>query len=85
MLYPPRPIAALILSLSFCVAAAGSTSPQMPFAFAANRGQDAPAVRYTGKGPQFKAWFEDRGVILQKGEALPPAEPWLSMPNTGVW
>ncbi len=23
--------------------------------------------------------------LLQKGEALPPAEPWKSMPNTGVW
>jgi lactoylglutathione lyase len=23
--------------------------------------------------------------ILQKGEALPPAEPWKSMANTGVW
>lgn len=23
--------------------------------------------------------------ILQKGEALPAAEPWLSMPNTGSW
>ena len=23
--------------------------------------------------------------LLQKGEALPPAEPWISMPNTGVW
>lgn len=23
--------------------------------------------------------------ILQKGEAKPPAEPWLSMPNTGAW
>ena len=23
--------------------------------------------------------------LLQSGEALPPAEPWLSMPNTGVW
>jgi lactoylglutathione lyase len=23
--------------------------------------------------------------LLQKGEALPPAEPWLSMPNTGQW
>ncbi len=23
--------------------------------------------------------------LLQKGPALPPAEPWLSMPNTGVW
>ena len=23
--------------------------------------------------------------ILQKGGALPPQEPWASMPNTGVW
>ncbi len=23
--------------------------------------------------------------LLQKGGALPPAEPWLSMPNTGTW
>ncbi|MBZ9655676.1 VOC family protein [Phyllobacterium lublinensis] len=23
--------------------------------------------------------------LLQKGAALPPQEPWLSMPNTGTW
>lgn len=23
--------------------------------------------------------------LLQMGDALPPAEPWASMPNTGVW
>ncbi len=23
--------------------------------------------------------------LIQKGEALPPAEPWKSMSNTGVW
>ncbi len=23
--------------------------------------------------------------LLQKGPALPPAEPWASMPNSGVW
>lgn len=23
--------------------------------------------------------------LLQKNEALPPQEPWLSMPNTGTW
>ena len=23
--------------------------------------------------------------LLQRGEALPPLEPWVSMPNTGVW
>ena len=23
--------------------------------------------------------------LLQKGQALPPREPWASMPNTGAW
>jgi len=23
--------------------------------------------------------------LLQKGDALPPAEPWVSMDNTGHW
>ena len=23
--------------------------------------------------------------LLQRGEALAPAEPWISMPNTGAW
>jgi lactoylglutathione lyase len=23
--------------------------------------------------------------LLQSGEALPPQEPWNSMPNTGSW
>jgi lactoylglutathione lyase len=23
--------------------------------------------------------------LLQKGQRLPPQEPWLSMPNVGVW
>jgi lactoylglutathione lyase len=23
--------------------------------------------------------------LLQAGEALAPAEPWVSMPNVGVW
>ncbi len=23
--------------------------------------------------------------LLQKGDALPPAEPWVSMKNTGIW
>jgi lactoylglutathione lyase len=23
--------------------------------------------------------------LLQKGDSLPPQEPWLSMPNTGAW
>ena len=47
-----------------------SASPRIPFAFAANRGQADPRVRYIGAGPEFKAWFEDGGVTLQKGGAL---------------
>ena len=23
--------------------------------------------------------------LLQRGDSLPPAEPWVSMPNTGAW
>jgi lactoylglutathione lyase len=23
--------------------------------------------------------------LLQKGDALPPKEPWVSMPNNGTW
>ena len=23
--------------------------------------------------------------LLQRGEALQPAEPWTAMPNSGVW
>jgi lactoylglutathione lyase len=23
--------------------------------------------------------------LLQRGSALPPQEPWVSMPNTGAW
>jgi len=23
--------------------------------------------------------------LLQRGQPLPPAEPWVSMPNTGTW
>ena len=23
--------------------------------------------------------------VLQQGDALPPQEPWASMPNSGVW
>jgi len=42
-------------------------SPRIPFAFVENRGQADPRVRYIGTGPEFKAWFEDRGVTLQHG------------------
>lgn len=44
--------------------------PQIPFAFAENRGQTDPQIRYTGTGPDFKAWFQDRSVILQRGSAV---------------
>ncbi len=52
------------------ICAAGiSASPQMPFSFVENRGQVDPAVRVIGTGPQFKAWFEDKGVLFQQGSA----------------
>jgi len=47
---------------------AGSGSPHVPFTFAENRGQADPSVRYIGSGSEFKAWFEDRGVILRQGK-----------------
>jgi hypothetical protein len=45
-------------------------SPHMPFAFVENRGQADAHVRFIGTGPEFKAWFEDRGVILQQRETV---------------
>jgi hypothetical protein len=65
--------AALAFS-SICVFSAsvqGSTNPgapQLPFTFVENRGQADAQIRYIGSGPDFKAWFEDRGVILQQGQ-----------------
>jgi len=42
-------------------------SLRLPFAFAENRGQADGRVRYMGSGSDFKAWFEDRAVVLQRG------------------
>ena len=59
---------------SICILSAsvqGSTNPgvpQLPFTFVENRGQADTRIRYVGSGPDFKAWFEDRGVILQQGQ-----------------
>ncbi len=49
---------------------AGSTmaTPAIPFTFVENGGQANARVRYIGSGPEFKAWFEDHGVILQQGQ-----------------
>jgi hypothetical protein len=41
--------------------------PTIPFNFVENLGQASPSVRYLGLGPEFKAWFEDLGVVLQRG------------------
>ena len=41
--------------------------------------------------PRDGAWLSSRspdGIsieLLQQGEALPPSEPWTSMPNVGSW
>ena len=57
------------LASSFVAAgsATGPNSPHMPFSFVENRGQTDPSVRYIGTGPEFKAWFKDRGVVLRHG------------------
>ncbi len=60
--------------VGFCIAtaagfaaAANPPSLRLPFAFVENRGQAGTGVRYIGTGSEFKAWFEDRAVILQQG------------------
>ncbi|HVW86091.1 MAG TPA: hypothetical protein VHB50_15485, partial [Bryobacteraceae bacterium] len=45
-------------------------SLKIPFAFVENKGQAKPDIRYIGNGPEFKAWFRDRGFSLQRGGAL---------------
>ncbi len=42
----------------------------MPFVFAENRGQADASIRFVGTGPEFKIWFEDGGVILQRGRTM---------------
>jgi len=56
-----------MVSAAGFAAAANQPSPRLPFAFVENRGQAAAGVRYIGTGSEFKAWFEDRAVILQQG------------------
>ncbi len=64
-------IVAAIISFVFSGVAAGSaispSSPHVPFSFVENRGQADSSVRYIGTGPEFKAWFKDRGVVLRHG------------------
>ena len=48
----------------------GIRSPHTPFTFVENRGQADPSVRYIGAGPEFKAWFSDRGVVLRHGRTI---------------
>ena len=50
------------------VAEARMPEPRMPFAFVQNAGQEDASVRFTGTGPDFKAWYKDHEVILQQGE-----------------
>ena len=59
--------ASLLCSMATARAVTNPASPRMPLAFVKNRGQAVSLVRYIGTGPEFKAWFEDRGVILRHG------------------
>ncbi len=47
--------------------APASTAPvvHIPLTFMENVGQAGPTVRYIGNGPQLKAWFQDKGVVLR--------------------
>ena len=65
----------ICLFLEYCVVAgAAVNAPQMPFAFVENRGQAEARVRYIGNGPDFKAWFQETGVVFQQGEAVARVE-----------
>src|ERR1035438_575143 len=68
-----RAIAAMtsfVFSVLAARAAVDPVSPYMPFAFVENRGQASPLVRYIGTGHEFKAWFEDRGIVLRHAQAI---------------
>jgi hypothetical protein len=43
--------------------------PRMPFWCLENREQSDPSVRYMGSGPEFRAWFQDQAVVLQRNKA----------------
>lgn len=47
---------------------ANLSSPRLPFTLVENRGQADARVRFIGMGPKFRAWFEDRSVVLQQGQ-----------------
>src|ERR1700734_2057187 len=66
-----RKEAGLIFFVFFAGAAGAATnpiSPRMPFVFVANQGQADAHVRYIGSGNEFRAWFEDHGVLFQQGQ-----------------
>jgi hypothetical protein len=65
----PLFIAFFLLPIASANALTGAGSSQMPFTFVENKGQADARIRYIGNGPEFKAWFEDRGVVLQQGRA----------------
>jgi hypothetical protein len=43
-------------------------SPQIPFSFVRNAGQEAAGVLYAGTGPDCKAWFSASGFSLRQGD-----------------
>ena len=59
-----------MLSIAKAHAVTNHSSPHIPFAFVENRGQTNPQVRYIGSGSEFRAFFEDRGVVLQNGGTI---------------
>ena len=87
----------LIPAIAACLSGKGMpgpNNPDVPFTFVENRGQADPRVRYIGAGPEFRAWFEDRGVVLRNSETTvrftferlaPGAKPTITAgPATGA-
>src|SRR5579871_319844 len=65
----PFHVVALTLLLSAATNGHGAVaqSPRLPFTFVENRGETDQPARYLGTGPEFKAWFRETGVVLQRG------------------
>ncbi len=66
----PTILPGFLLCMALQAAPANPHRPAMPFAFVENRGQADPHFRYLGLGPDFRAWFGDQGVLLQRGASV---------------
>jgi hypothetical protein len=59
-------------------------TPQIPFTFVENRGQDAPDVRFAGQGEGFRLLFRKSSVELQKGGDSMVTQFMASSPDSRI-